>query len=76
MCRGNFTISANSTDVSARVGFTVSEQLITPETDASLTDNAQGSSNFAAKGAHRLKIDLTLFLKKMRVQLMTQILLS
>ena len=39
--------SNNSLDTS--VGFTVSEKLVTPETDASLTDNAQGSSNFAAK---------------------------
>ena len=31
-----------------------------PESDSSLTDNATGSSNFAAKGAHRLKIELTL----------------
>ena len=31
-----------------RVGFTITEELITPETDASLTDNAQGSSNYAA----------------------------
>ncbi len=53
-------LSANSTTESARVGFTVTEELITPETDASLTDNAQGSSNYAAKGAHRLKINLTL----------------
>ena len=53
-------LSANSTNESARVGFTVTEELVTPETDASLTDNAQGSSNFAAKGAHRLKINLTL----------------
>nr|BAR35960.1 VrlC protein [uncultured Mediterranean phage uvMED] len=53
-------LSPNSTTQNARVGFTISEQLITPETDISLTDNAQGSSNYAAKGAHRLKIDLTL----------------
>ena len=39
-----------------RVGFTITESLTTPETDTSLTDNATGSSNFAAKGAHRLKI--------------------
>ena len=49
-------ISSDSGEESARVGFTVSEELITPETDISLTDNAQGSSNFAAKGAHRLKL--------------------
>ncbi len=36
------------------------KNLITPEADASLTDNATGSTNFAAKGAHRLQITLTL----------------
>ena len=41
---------------SYRIGFTVNEQLITPEEDTSLLDNAQGSSNYAAKGAHRFKI--------------------
>ncbi len=53
-------LSVNSTAESARVGFTVTEELITPEADATLTDNATGSSNYAAKGAHRLKISLTL----------------
>ena len=42
------------------VGFDVTETLVTPETDTTLLDNAQGSSNFAAKGAHRLKISLSL----------------
>ena len=60
MCRTNFNIKSNSNTVSNRVGFTVSEELITPETDASLTDNAQGSANFASKRDHRLKINLTL----------------
>ena len=45
---------------SYRIGFTINEQLITPEDDHNLIDNAQGSSNFAAKGAHRFKITLTL----------------
>ena len=53
-------LSTTERNENARVGFTVSEQLTTPETDISLTDNAQGSANYAAKGAHRLKIDLTL----------------
>lgn len=43
-----------------KVGFNVSEQLITPEEDFSLLDNAQGYSNFSAPGAHRLKINLSL----------------
>ena len=53
-------LSTNSVEESGRIGFTITETLETPETDASLTDNATGSNNFAAKGAHRLKIDLTL----------------
>jgi len=42
------------------VGFDITETLVTPEDESSLLDNAQGSSNFAAKGAHRLQISLTL----------------
>ena len=45
---------------SARVGFTITETLLTPETDTTLLDNSTGSTNFAAKGAHRLKISLAL----------------
>lgn len=45
---------------SYRVGLSISETLITPETDTSLLDNAAGSSNINAKGAHRLKVTLTL----------------
>ena len=45
---------------SAKVGFTVSEDVVTPEEDASLTDNARGFSNSSAPGAHRLSINLTL----------------
>ena len=56
-------LSYTSTEESVRVGFQIVEELITPETDSSLTDNATGSSNYAAKGAHRLKINLTLVKK-------------
>ena len=45
---------------SAKVGFKIVETISTPEEDASLYDNARGFSNFAAPGAHRLKIDLQL----------------
>ena len=45
---------------SAKVGFLVTEDIVTPEEDASLYDNAIGSSNFSAPGAHRLKIELSL----------------
>ena len=53
-------LSTDSIEENARVGFTVTESLATPETDSSLTDNATGSNNFAAKGAHRLKVELKL----------------
>lgn len=49
-----------SIDPSARVGLSIIEDLVTPEEDTSLLDNAQGTTNFNAKGAHRLKISLTL----------------
>ena len=53
-------LSYNDPFPSARVGFTITEEIITPEADTSLLDNATGTSNYAAKGAHRLKINLTL----------------
>ena len=43
-----------------RIGLNVSEQIITPEEDETLLDNAQNSYNYAAPGAHRYYIDLTL----------------
>ena len=45
---------------SAKVGFTIQEEIITPEEDSSLYDNAIGSSNYTAPGSHRLKISLVL----------------
>ena len=45
---------------SAKIGFVISEEIITPEEDASLYDNAIGSSNYTAPGAHRLSISLSL----------------
>ena len=49
-----------STSPTCRVGFLVQEEVVTPDEDLSLNDNAAGYSNFAAPGAHRLKITLTL----------------
>ena len=45
---------------SYRVGLTVTESYVTPNDDSSLNDNATGSSNINAPGAHRFKIALTL----------------
>jgi hypothetical protein len=43
-----------------RVGFKVTEETVAPEDDESILDNATGSYNFAAPGAHRYKISLSL----------------
>lgn len=45
---------------SYRVGLDVTESIITPEDDETLLDNAQNSYNFAAPGAHRYYMELTL----------------
>jgi hypothetical protein len=45
---------------SYRIGLEIVESFVTPNDDASLNDNAQGSSNVNAPGAHRFKIDLIL----------------
>jgi len=45
---------------SYRVGFDISETLVSHLTDESLKDNSQGTTNFAADGADRLKVTLTL----------------
>ena len=50
---------------SYRIGFQVTESLSTPEEDSTLLDNATGSTNFAAKGAHRLSYTLTLTKKSL-----------
>ena len=48
-----------------RIGFEISENIISPEEDSSLLDNAQGTSNVNAPGAHRFKINLTLSKKSL-----------
>ncbi len=45
---------------SAKIGFTIKEEIVTPEEESSLYDNSIGSSNYTAPGAHRLKISLKL----------------
>jgi hypothetical protein len=45
---------------SAKIGFTIVEDIVTPEEDASLYDIARGSTNYSSPGAHRLKISLEL----------------
>ncbi len=49
-----------SNSPSCRVGFKVTEAAVAPEDDDSILDNATGSYNFAAPGAHRWQIKLSL----------------
>jgi len=49
-----------TTSPTYRIGLDISEEIITSEEDESLLDNAQNSYNYAAPGAHRFYIDLTL----------------
>ena len=49
---------------SYRVGLDILESIVTPEDDESLNDNAAGTSNYSAPGAHRFKIQ-TQFVKKL-----------
>ena len=53
-------VSRFTNNPSCRVGFKVTEAAITPEDDDSILDNATGSYNFAAPGAHRYQIKLSL----------------
>jgi len=55
-----FVLNNYTTDVNTLVGFNVTEEIITPELDTTLLDNSTGSNNFAAKGAHRFKVTLSL----------------
>ena len=49
---------------SYRVGLKISETIVNAKDDSSLYDNASGFTNFAAPGADRLKISLTLTKKE------------
>ena len=56
-------VSASSNTPSAQIGFNVSSQIITQNIDSTLYDNARGTSNEGAPGAHRLKQNLTFSVK-------------
>ena len=53
------------TTPSYRVGLQVLEEIVTPEDNAELTDPSQGYSNYAAPGAHRLKLNAVLIKKSL-----------
>ena len=57
---GSLVLDKYTNTPSYRVGFTVTESFVTPNDDATLNDNAAGSSNANAPGAHRFKILLSL----------------
>ena len=50
---------------SYRVGLFVNEEIINSDIDESLTDNSQGFNNYAAPGADRLKISVSLLKKSL-----------
>ena len=50
---------------SYRVGLNIGEEIVNASQDSSLYDNAQGFSNYAAPGADRFKIQLTLAKKSL-----------
>jgi len=48
-----------------RVGLFVSEEIVNADIDENLNDNSQGFNNYAAPGADRLKISVSLFKKSL-----------
>ena len=50
----------SNTSANVKVGFEITESLVTSSTDTSLLDPAQDASNYQAPGADRFKIDLVL----------------
>jgi len=50
---------------SYRVGFDVIEEIVSADNDSSLNDNAKGYTNYAAPGADRLKISVSLAKKQL-----------
>jgi hypothetical protein len=57
-----------STTPTNDVGFIIHEGIVTSSDDSSLLDNARGSFNFAAPGAHRLQYKLGLALKDIDIE--------
>lgn len=53
-------VDKNLNNTSHRIGFKVTEEVVTETEDDTLYSNAQGTPNTKAPGAHRLRIDLSL----------------
>ena len=69
--RGNFVQVQDETIIlsqydntpSARIGLRIEEDIINADEDETLADNSKGFNNYAAPGADRLKISVSLFAK-------------
>jgi len=69
--RGNFVevqdetilLSQYGNTPSARIGLRIEEDIINADEDETLADNSKGFNNYAAPGADRLKISVSLFAK-------------
>ena len=69
--RGNFVqvqdetilLSQYGNTPSARIGLRIDEDIINADEDETLADNSKGFNNYAAPGADRLKISVSLFAK-------------
>ena len=64
----NIVLDYYTNTPSYRVGLKIDEILVSAKQDESLYDNAKGFSNFAAPGADRFKINLTLIKKSIEDQ--------
>jgi hypothetical protein len=63
VAKNSILLDQYSNTPSCRVGLLIEENIIDSTKDSSLNDNAQGFSNYAAPGADRFKISLTLISK-------------
>lgn len=57
--RQSIVVSDSSHTPSAKIGFKAEQSIVTQNDDATLFDNARGSTNEGAPGSHRLKQDLS-----------------
>lgn len=55
-----YVIDNSSNTPTCRIGLKIIEEVLTPENDESLLDNASGAPNYNAVGAHRYKLSLQL----------------
>ena len=61
--RETLVLDQYSNTPSYRIGFFVDEEIVTADLDESLNDNSQGFNNYAAPGADRLRVSVSLFKK-------------